>query len=401
MPYSIAKCFGVELAMAPSLLSRGNAEEPKGDSKRTSQGIRATFVRGTVQCQECKRPRAVYAKHPLNKLQKERDKLSGTAANSVLAEVSAAVAGANRSEPAAGPADPPSTGGIADVAAASGEAAACAEPPASGAEVTASDADVTASDASGASDAAEPEAASGSAVCNVPPVAASSGRGLRRPRQQQRSVQGGTYVWDEVSQACTNDQYTCGSRLMPVGHSLEFAVYCSESLTCDTHLERTLYSCTASVLRAELVDFDKSLCSVCGLEQLTKQQRKQQGCSGDAVAKWSCFPVCEDCSAQGAVPAMVRKSKVAASSAVRNAKRKAAAQHASNAVASKVAAAPQATGGTASSEDVSCVISSSDDDSELGTAIEDSSSEEVVTTALHSVQSRAVRASARRTRQRT
>ena len=45
---------------------------------------------------------------------------------------------------------------------------------------------------------------------------------------------------DEVHPPCNNDPYTCGASLMPDGHLLATLVYCNETLTCATAIERML-----------------------------------------------------------------------------------------------------------------------------------------------------------------
>ena len=87
--------------------------------------------------------------------------------------------------------------------------------------------------------------------------------------------------------ACNNDQHTCGASLMPDGHLLAKLVHWNETLTCATAIERTLFSCSASTISTPLVHFEKRLCSVCGIVNLSKQPRVEQGCKGDAPGKWT------------------------------------------------------------------------------------------------------------------
>ena len=111
---------------------------------------------------------------------------------------------------------------------------------------------------------------------------------------------------------------------MSYGHLLAKLVYCNETLTCATAIERTLFNCSASTISAPPVHFEKGLCSVCGIEKLSKQRRVQQGCKGDASGKWTKrLPICVSYEAKGLLPGLVSKTKAAAASAVRAGKRKA------------------------------------------------------------------------------
>ena len=153
-----------------------------------------------------------------------------------------------------------------------------------------------------------------------------------------------------------SDEDTCGASLMPDGHRLADKVYCNESLSCAAPVETTLYNCSASVLKSTLVQFDKGLCSLCGLVQLTKTQRKEQGCKGDVQGKWSQnYPRCDSCAAQGLTAASVHKTKAASQASVRAGKRKAATSTARRSGASTLAKA------AASSDEESTSISSSDE----------------------------------------
>ena len=44
---------------------------------------------------------------------------------------------------------------------------------------------------------------------------------------------------------------------MPDGHQLAKLVYCNETLTCATAIERTLFICSASTISTALVHFEK------------------------------------------------------------------------------------------------------------------------------------------------
>jgi hypothetical protein len=135
----------------------------------------------------------------------------------------------------------------------------------------------------------------------------------------------GTYVYDEVEAACSDGQYTCGAVLMPAGHALENTIYCNVALTCAAPLESTLYGLSASALKQPLVDFSKSSCSICGVEQLSDAARKDQGCNGDKVKSWTAYPLCGSCAARGFKPTPVRKTESQSARAAREKKRKRAA----------------------------------------------------------------------------
>ena len=112
---------------------------------------------------------------------------------------------------------------------------------------------------------------------------------------------------------------------MPDGHLLVKLLYCNETLTCATAIERTLFNCSTSTISTPLAHFVKGLCSVCGIEKLSKQQRVEQGCKGDAPGKWTKrLPICASCEANGLVPAHVSKIKAAAALMLHARKRKAA-----------------------------------------------------------------------------
>jgi hypothetical protein len=76
----------------------------------------------------------------------------------------------------------------------------------------------------------------------------------------------GSYVYDEVEAACKSGQYSCRAVLMPSGHIIEDQVYCNNA-----PLEMMLYGISKSNMNQPLVHFNKSLCSICGVEQISDE----------------------------------------------------------------------------------------------------------------------------------
>jgi hypothetical protein len=134
-------------------------------------------------------------------------------------------------------------------------------------------------------DVAPPPAAAVVTAAAAPRAGQLRSRAQRAASLARSARAASTYVHDELAAACDDHQYTCGASLMPDGHQLAAHVYCNEGRICAAALERALYSVSVSTLKYYMVDFDKSLCSMSGTEQLSKAQRIQQGCSGDVVSK--------------------------------------------------------------------------------------------------------------------
>jgi hypothetical protein len=44
---------------------------------------------------------------------------------------------------------------------------------------------------------------------------------------------------------------------------------------------------SASAMNQPLVRFSKDLCSICGIEQVSDEDLKEQGCGGNHAAKWA------------------------------------------------------------------------------------------------------------------
>jgi hypothetical protein len=118
----------------------------------------------------------------------------------------------------------------------------------------------------------------------------------------------GTSVYDEVQAACNSGLYTCGAVLMPAGHALDPATYCNVALTCAAPVESILHNMGASAMNQPLLHFSKGLCSVCGIEQVSDEVLKEQGCSGNLAKKWAVFQLCVGGAAQGFKASSVRKN---------------------------------------------------------------------------------------------
>jgi hypothetical protein len=131
----------------------------------------------------------------------------------------------------------------------------------------------------------------------------------------------GTYMCDEVQAACDSGLYTCGAVLMPAGHALDPATYCNVALTCAAPVQSTLYNMSASAMSQPLVNLSKGLCSICGIEQVSDEELKEQGCSGNHAKKWAACPLCAGCAAQGFKASSVRKTRIQSKRIVQGQKR--------------------------------------------------------------------------------
>jgi hypothetical protein len=59
-----------------------------------------------------------------------------------------------------------------------------------------------------------------------------------------------------------------------------------------------------------LVNCSKGWCSICGIEQVSDEDLKEHGCSGNHAKKWAACPFCVRCAAQGFEASSVRKIRV-------------------------------------------------------------------------------------------
>jgi hypothetical protein len=136
-----------------------------------------------------------------------------------------------------------------------------------------------------------------------------------------------TYVLDQVAMAREDDtQWVCGAVFFPPEHRLHGMVYTSTDVQCASSVENALYGANKSKLRYKLVDFQKSLCSVCGLAQVSMQRLTQQlGCDPEQpFSGWQQYPLCDECEQRGceAEPVQIRTgTKRAAQQKVVNQKR--------------------------------------------------------------------------------
>jgi hypothetical protein len=108
---------------------------------------------------------------------------------------------------------------------------------------------------------------------------------------------------------------------MPAGHVLDPPTYCNAALTCAAPVESTLYNMSASGMSQPLVNFSKGLRSICGIEQVSDEELKEQGCSDDHAKKWAACPLCVGCAAQGFKASSVRKTRIQSKRIVRGQKR--------------------------------------------------------------------------------
>jgi hypothetical protein len=334
-----------------------------------ARALRAMYVRATVQCRECDKLRAVYCKQPLRKLEKlhagRRAVLpddtgsdsDGNACTDGDADGAAAAGSSGNASESTQP-QARSSGALSTPAerrrsqrAAAAAASASmvrdatdSDSPQSASEsdVTQDDADLDAhadsvSDANAETDAsadeeAGPGAGAGADARAALPPSGASKRKRGRPRVAKRarpagkagraSAHGpGTYVHDEVQAACESGLYTCGAVLMPAGHSLDPATYCNAALTCAAPVESTLYNMSASAMNEPLVRFSKGLCSMCGIEQVSDEDLKEQGCGGNHTAKWAACPLCVECAAHGFKASSMRKTRTQSKRIVRGEKR--------------------------------------------------------------------------------
>jgi hypothetical protein len=69
------------------------------------------------------------------------------------------------------------------------------------------------------------------------------------------------------------------------------------------------------------VEFSKGLCSICGIEQVSDEDLKEQGCSGNHAKQWALCPLCFGCAAQGFKASSVRKTRAQCKRIVRGQKR--------------------------------------------------------------------------------
>jgi hypothetical protein len=115
-------------------------------------------------------------------------------------------------------------------------------------------------------------------------------------------------VCDEVQAACDSGLYTCGAVLMPAGHALDPATYCNVALTCAAPVEIILYNMGASAMNQPLMHFRQGLCSVCGMEQVSDEELKEQGYSGSHAKEWAACPLCPLC---GSVPIVRQRAHCA------------------------------------------------------------------------------------------
>jgi hypothetical protein len=81
------------------------------------------------------------------------------------------------------------------------------------------------------------------------------------------------------------------------GHALNPATYCNAALTCAAPVESTLNNMSASATSQPLVNFKEGLCSICVIEQVSDEELKEHGCSGNHAKKWAACPLCIVCCA--------------------------------------------------------------------------------------------------------
>ena len=62
------------------------------------------------------------------------------------------------------------------------------------------------------------------------------------PRKQSHAFGPGKFVYDELGEACDNNQYTCGAVLLLDGHMLAVGFCCNALLMCAAPVESTLYN---------------------------------------------------------------------------------------------------------------------------------------------------------------
>jgi hypothetical protein len=77
----------------------------------------------------------------------------------------------------------------------------------------------------------------------------------------------------------------------------------------------------ASAMNQPLVHFSKGLCSECGIEQVSDEELKEQGCSGNHAKKWAACSLCVGGAAHGFKASSVRKTKMQSKRVVRGQKR--------------------------------------------------------------------------------
>jgi hypothetical protein len=69
-----------------------------------------------------------------------------------------------------------------------------------------------------------------------------------------------------------------------------------------------------------LVNFSKGLCSICGIEQVSDEELKEHGCSGNHAKRWAACPLCVGCAAHGFKASSVRKTRIQSKRIVRGQK---------------------------------------------------------------------------------
>jgi hypothetical protein len=91
--------------------------------------------------------------------------------------------------------------------------------------------------------------------------------------------------------------------------------------TCAALVETTLYGMSKSAINLPLIQFNRGLCSVCGVNQVPDDMLKQQGCGGNTAKSWIVYPLCEACAMQGVETTSVRQTKAQGKRSARSKKR--------------------------------------------------------------------------------
>ena len=362
-PYSVHKDFELDLTMAPSQLAHtspaavdaaAQAVHPPKRSK--GQSLRALYVRGTVTCGECFKPRAVYGATAPRTLQKARTwrstSAAGTAAAAAAAlssdassgsdadaenislssdsdsQMSSVAADHNELEldaslldsvgPGAATADGPSTARSPEAAAETHSLASAAAVPAARHPCKRTARAQARMDLQ-LHDAPEPAAEGAASTDSGAPAARSAE--TCQPRKQSRAFGAGKFVYAELGEACGNDQYTFGAVLLSDGHMLAADFYCNAHLTCAAPVKSTLYNLSSSALKQPFVNFQKSTCCICGVAQLSNSHCRDQGCTGGTVKQWRTYPLCSGCADKGFKPLSVSSTKGQSAQRARGQKR--------------------------------------------------------------------------------
>ena len=135
-------------------------------------------------------------------------------------------------------------------------------------------------------------------------------------------------VWatEQLQAACDDDSvYTCGAHPFPSTHSLAQHVYCNDTLTCASLVEGALYTSNATTLNKIASVFDVTLCSECGVQQLSKERCDEIGCASGQVSQWKHWPLCSACGEEGrslTVRKRARPTRASAKESVVTKKRK-------------------------------------------------------------------------------